>query len=404
MSAGSRLAPVEGFVAPGFERVRDAFAANFRVGSTLGSACAIHFRGERVVNLWGGWQDGARTVPWRKDTVVLVYSVTKGLSALCCALAVSQGLFTYDEPISAIWPEFAAIGKGELTVGQVLSEQGGVAALDIRLGAANMADQDAMAAAIASQKPNWPPGTLAGNHSHTLGWIACELIRRRDPAGRSLGRYFAEEIVEPLGADAWIGLPTSVDRSRIARTQGCTFLDMFLRRTSMPWKLVFSLILPWTLSFRALNNPLLLGGPSQLDSEKWRPLELGAAGAIASAAALAAIYDALANGPAARLSGAVLSELRAGITPVAQGLRDPVLHTRVRYSHGFEKPFDEWPFARTGSAFGTFAVGGSFSFADPEERIAYAWVTNKLGTNKWDDPREKAVRDAFYACLREVGP
>lgn len=399
MSRSGPPLPLGGEVQTGFERVREAFVADLKGARTLGAACTIYHGGKRVVHLWGGFQDKARTDPWREDTVVLVYSLTKGLSALCCARAVSQGLFSYDEPITQIWPEFAAHGKGELTVGQVLSEQAGVAALDIKLNRANMADQDAMARAIARQSPNWRPGRYAGNHSYTLGWLACELIRRRDPQHRSLGRYFAEEVAGPIGADAWIGLPASVDRSRIARIKGFSFVDLFLRHTNMPWELVFALIWPFSLSFRTLNNPLFLSGPAALDAEKWRTIELGACGGIASAAALAAIYQSLAVAPEARLGSEVLAELSAGIKVPSDGLFDEVLKTNLRYSHGFEKPFDGWEFARTGSAFGAFAVGGSLAFADPDDEVAYAWVTNELGTSKWDDPREKSVRDAFYDCL-----
>jgi CubicO group peptidase (beta-lactamase class C family) len=399
VSGRSAEAPVGGEVEAGFEPVREAFAANLARGRTLGSACTIYHQGRRVVHLWGGWRDQARSDPWSEDTIVLVYSVSKGLSALCCALAVSQGLFSYDEPIGAIWPEFTAHGKGDLTIGQVLSEQAGVAALDTRLTIANMADQDAMASAIERQSPNWRPARFAGNHSYTLGWLAGELIRRRDPGRRSLGRYFAEEVAGPLGADAWIGLPASIDRSRIARIKGFSLLDLFVRHTNMPWELVFALIWPFSLSFRTLNNPLFLSGPAALDEEKWRSIEIGACGGIASASALAAIYQSLAVGAKARLARHVLSELEAGITEPSAGLFDEVLKTNVRYSHGFEKPIPEWEFARTGSAFGAFAVGGSLAFADPEDEVAYAWVTNELGTYKWDDPREKSVRDAFYNCL-----
>jgi CubicO group peptidase (beta-lactamase class C family) len=399
VSGRAAKVPFGGDVEAGFDAVREAFVADLARGQTLGSACTIYHQGKRVVHLWGGWRDKFRTDPWREDTVVLVYSVTKGLSALCCALAASQGLFAYDEPITAIWPEFAAKGKGNLTVGQVLSEQAGVAALDIKLNHTNMADQAAMAAAIARQSPNWPPGTLAGNHSYTLGWLACELIRRRDPAGRSLGRYFAEEVVDPLGVDAWIGLPKSVDEGRIARIKGFSFPDLFLHHTNMPWKLVFALVCPFTLSFRALNNPLFLSGPAALDAEEWRSIELGACGGIASASALAAIYQSLCVGAQARIDGPVLAELKAGITEPSAGLFDQVLKTNVRYSHGFEKPISEWEFSRTHSAFGAFAIGGSLAFADPDDQVAYAWVTNELGTSKWDDPREKSVRDAFYSCL-----
>lgn len=397
--------PIGGQVASGFGPVREAFAESIEQGRTLGAACTIYHRGQRVVHLWGGWRDKARTLPWREDTVVLVYSVTKGLSALCCALAVARGLFRYDEPITAIWPEFGAHGKGDLTIGQVLSEQAGVAALDVRLNRKNMADEGAMANAIARQKPNWSPGKFAGNHSYTLGWLASELIRRRDPKGRTVGRYLADEIVAPLGVDAWIGLPQSFDRSRIARIKGFNLFDLFVHHTNMPWSLVFALVCPFTLSFKALNNPLFLSGPAALDAEEWRPIELGACGGIASASALASIYQGFAveGEGEGRLGSEVLADLSRGFAQPSGGLRDQVLKTDVRYSLGFEKPIPGWRFARTGSAFGAFAVGGSLAFADPQDQVAYAWVTNELGTCKWDDPREKAVRDAFYACLPDRG-
>ena len=392
---------VRGSVAPGFEPVADAFCANFSVRGDHGCACAIHWQGEVVVDLWGGWKDQAGTARWNEDTLLLVYSLTKGMTGLAAAVAVSQGLFSYDQRVVEVWPEFGAHGKAAVTIGELLSEQAGIAAIDLKLSLSNMGDQPAIAAAIASQRPNWTPGDWAGNHSYTLGWLACELIQRCDPAGRTLGQFFAEEIAGPLGAEFYIGLPKQVARDRLARINGFSFIDMFTKHTDMPWSMVFALIWPWSLSFRALNNPFLLRGPSQIDSEPYREIELGAIGGIGSARAMAAIYNEFATGgKKLGLRHELLETLAAGFAKPAHGMRDKVIGMEVYYSFGLEKPSADWNFAPSPSAFGTFAVGGSFAFADPDDQIAYAWVTNKLGLYKRNDPREQAVRDAFYSCLQ----
>ena len=391
---------VGGSVAPGFESVVDAFAASLARADALGAACVIHYRGETVVDLWGGPVAADSVEPWRSDELVLMYSVTKGLTGLTCAVAVSQGLFDYDEPVSAIWPEFAAVGKGRITVGALLSEQAGLAALDAKLTREIMADQDQMAAILAAQQPNWTPGDWAGNHSYSLGWIACELIRRRDPQQRSLGQFFADEVAGPLGADIWIGLPESVDRTRLARIKGFGLLDLVFKHANMPWSLVLACFLPWSLPFRALNNPLFLHGAAALDTEEWRGIELGAIGGIGSARAVAACYAAFAGGgDALAVQPDVLARLCAGFPAPRRGRRDAVLHFDINYSYGLEKPGTDWRFVPSPTAFGSFAVGGSLAFADPEHRVGYAWLTNKLGLFGRDDPRELMVRRAFYQAI-----
>ena len=389
-----------GAVAPGFEPVATAFAASLARRDALGAACAIHHQGKKVVDLWGGPAAADTAGAWRDDGIVLMYSVTKGLTGVACAVAVSQGLFDYDEPVAVIWPEFAAGGKAGITVGALLSEQAGLAALDVKLTRTNMADQDAMAAAIAAQTPNWSPGDLAGNHSYSLGWIACELIRRRDPRRRTLGQFFADEVARPLGADVWMGLPAEVDRTRLARVAGFGLLDLVFRHRNMPWSLVLACFLPWSLPFRALNNPLFLHGAAALDAEEWRGVELGAIGGIGSARAVAACYAALADGGAALgVRPDVIARLSAGFPAPRRGRRDAVLHFGIDYSYGLEKPSDAWRFAPSRAAFGSFAVGGSLAFADPERGVGYAWLTNKLNLYGRDDPRELMVRQALYRVI-----
>ncbi|MEM8825533.1 MAG: serine hydrolase domain-containing protein [Pseudomonadota bacterium] len=391
---------VRGTVAPGFEPVADAFARAFENPRERGAACAIYRDGAPVVDLVGGWKDRARSDPWTPNTIALVFSLAKGMTALACAMAVTKGLFRYDDEVESVWPEFAAHGKGGWKIGALLSEQLGVAAIGMKLSHRNMGDQDALAAAIAATKPNWQPGRYNANHPHTLGWFASELIRRTDPEGRTLGRFFAEEIAEPLGADVFIGLPAAFDRKRMARIEGFGLVDLILRKKDMSWGLVLAMLMPWTLPYRALNNPLLLKGPSAMDCEEYWRLELGGAGGLGSALGFAKIYDEFARGaPTLGVDADVLTALADGWeTPVA-GTRDYILDTEMRYSLGLEKPTDRWPFAPTPAAYGTFAVGGSFAYADPVARTGYAWITNRLDLYVKDDPRQTAVRDAFQKCL-----
>lgn len=396
----SACAGARGFTAPGFEPVAHAFAASILSGEALGAACTILHNNEVVVDLHGGWRDAARKQAWDADDITLAYSLTKGLTGMAAAVAVSHGLFAYEDKVADIWPEFAAHGKGEVSVGEVLSEQAGLAAIDYKLSLANFHDEAAICAAIAAQKPNWTPGNYSGNHAYTLGWIASELIHRRDPKGRRLPAFFAEEIAGALGQDVFVGLPESFDRDRIARIKGFGLPDLFLHHTTMPWALTFEMCLPGTLAFRTLNNPLVLKGPAALDCEAFWRVGQGAAGGMASARGLARVYNAFAQNDARLgLSPQVLRKLKQGHAYPKKGLKDQVLTADMYYSYGFEKPFSQWEYARTRSAFGSFAVGGSLAFCDPDDGVSYAWITNQLGTGKWDDPREKLVRDAFYKCL-----
>jgi len=389
-----------GYVAEGFEPVAHAFQASILSGEALGAACTIMHHGETLVDLYGGWKGLSHEYPWESDDITLIYSLTKGLTGMAAAVAVSRGLLAYDEPVVDIWPEFGSHGKAAITVGEALSEQAGLAAIDFHLSLENIGDEETICAAIADQKPNWMPGDYSGNHAYTLGWIASELIHRRDPEGRRLPQYFAEEIAGPLGQDVFLGLPETFDRNRIARIEGFGMQDLFIHHTTMPWALTFEMCLPGTLAFRTLNNPLVLEGPQALDCEEFWRMGQGAAGGMASARGLAALYNAFAEGgEKLGITPDVMATLTKGHPYPRKGLKDQILTADMYYSYGFEKPFDEWKFARTHSAFGSFAVGGSLAFCDPEDGVAYAWITNKLGTGKWDDPREKMVRDAFYTCL-----
>ena len=207
---------VQGHVSNGFEAVRDAFAENFSRRQELGGACCVYRHGEKVVDLWGGIRNKSTGEPWEENTMVLVYSATKGLAAMTLAVAHSRGWLDYEERVCTYWPEFAQQGKETITVRQLLAHQAGLFALDVPVDSELVADLDRLAAVLARQKPAWEPGTRQAYHAITLGFYESELLRRVDPQHRSLGQFFQDEIAEPLGLDFYIRLPESIPNSRLA--------------------------------------------------------------------------------------------------------------------------------------------------------------------------------------------
>jgi CubicO group peptidase (beta-lactamase class C family) len=201
---------VHGDVDEGFGAVADVFRENFDLRKELGAACAVVRDGRFVVDLWGGHRDKARTKPWERDTMVTVFSTSKGMASMAVAVAHSRGLFELDEPVASYWPEFAQSGKERITVRQLLGHEAGLAVIDTWLDLTTIADADALGAVLAAQAPKWAPGSMHGYHAQSLGWYESQLLRRVDPAGRGIGRFFAEEVARPLELDFHLGLPDDV--------------------------------------------------------------------------------------------------------------------------------------------------------------------------------------------------
>jgi CubicO group peptidase (beta-lactamase class C family) len=212
MSDGAEV-EIHGTCETGYERVRDTFRSAFDRGDEIGAAVSVVRGGERVVDLWAGHADAARTRPWQRDTLVNVFSTTKGMTALCAHRLVDQGKLDLDAPVARYWPEFAAAGKQDIRVRSLLSHQAGLPAIRETLSSEALFDWDRMAAALAAETPWWEPDTRHGYHAVTFGWLVGEVIRRT--SGRSVGRYFQDEIAGPLGADFYIGCGPELD-SRIA--------------------------------------------------------------------------------------------------------------------------------------------------------------------------------------------
>jgi CubicO group peptidase (beta-lactamase class C family) len=385
---------ISGYVKPGFEAVRKAFEENFGRRNELGAACCIYNKGEKVVDLWGGIRNEATGEPWEEDTMVLVWSTTKGLSALAMALAHSRGLYDYDEPVSKYWPEFAQNGKEKITVRQLMAHQAGLFAFD-ELGDRDViADLDRLAEVLARQKPAYKPGTRHAYHALTLGFYQSELLRRVDPKGRSLGRYFQDELATPLGLNFYIRLPEDIPNSRLAALREVKF--SFSAMGSLPISFVLAAMNPRSAIRRAL-----VGTQFCLDENRiyTRNYEVPSGGGVGTARAIAHAYSVFATGgKELGLREETLHELMAPPTSPLHGIRDEALKMDAYYSLGFIRPLSRNPFGSP-SSFGMPGTGGSFGFADPEYKIGYGYVLNGLGTSFPTDPRDDALRAAMYQSI-----
>jgi CubicO group peptidase (beta-lactamase class C family) len=390
---------VEGEVAPGFEEVRREFERNFSERGELGAAVAAYVDGQKVVDLWGGVRDARTGDPWEADSLVILYSTSKGLAAMTLALLHSRGLLDYDERVVRYWPEFGVAGKNEITVRQLLAHEAGLPVVDERLHPELLEDFDSLARAIASQRPVWRPGHRHGYHGISLGWYEGELVRRLDPDGRTLGRFFAEEIAEPLGIEVHFGAPQDLPRERLARIERIPRWKMVPKLRQLPPPMARGMLNPRSLTYKAFANPRTRV-PSDFDRSVYRRLELPSAGAIGSARDVARAYMAFAAAkPELGVSSGTLDELTAFPKPPLRGWHDEVLRVETAFSLGFARPLGPFQFGSSERAFGHPGAGGSFAFADPDRHVSFAYVMNRMGFYLNDDPREKPLRDALYRCL-----
>jgi CubicO group peptidase (beta-lactamase class C family) len=397
---------VGGDVDSGYGPVADAFRRNFAERGELGAACAVYRDGVKVVDLWGGYSDGRRRLPWQPDTLVTVASTTKGVASLAMAVAHSQGLLDFDERVATYWPEFAQNGKAGVTVRQLLSHQAGLAVIDRPLSLEDLADLDLLAGVLAEQRPAWEPGTRHGYHGISLGWYEGELLRRVDPAHRTLGRFFAEEVAAPLGIEFYIGLPESVDPGRLAFFHGYALAETLLHLHEMPPRFVAGFLNPRSVTARAFANPKILQVLSNYNRLDVLRLELPAANGTGEVRGIAKAYGSVATGGTdLRMAPATLAALVQPARPPSGGVRDVVLHLDSSFSLGYVKPFPRFRFGTAaGKAYGTPGGGGSFAFADPDAGIGFAYAPNRAGFRLWDDPREVALRNALYQTVLHEAP
>ena len=393
---------IHGMVAPGFEKVKEVFVQNFKERGELGAACAVYKDGEKVVDLWGGYRDYKTRDPWKEDTMVLVFSSTKGVASLAVALAHSKGLFDYDEKVAVYWPEFAQNGKENVTVRQMLAHQAGICAIDEPLDLETVADLNQLATALAKQKPAWEPGTKHGYHAITLGWYEGELIRRVDPQKRSLGQFFQDEIAKPLGIEFYIGLPDDVPDSRIAVLHAPMYkFRMLFNMDKLPKAFVKAMVLkPKSITARSFSNPKFTGDALSYNTRKMRSIELPASNGIGQVRSIARAYSAFAQGgQELDIKPETMNALMSPASPPPGGLHDEVLFLDMCFALGYLKPSPAFRFGTNEKAFGTPGAGGSFCFADPEIKLSFAYAMTNMGFYIFNDPREEALRDAVYDCV-----
>jgi len=385
---------VKGNVNHGFEAVRDAFAENFIRRGELGGACCAYLHGEKVVDLWGGIRNKQTSDPWEKDTMVIVYSATKGLAAMTLAIAHSRGWLDYEERVCTYWPEFAQQGKERITVRQLLAHQAGLYALDEAVDRSIVADLDRLAVVLARQKPAWEPGTRQAYHAITLGFYEGELLRRIDPKHRSLGQFFQDEIATPLGLDVYIRLPEEIPNSRLARIARPRTIDILL---GFPLRFTLAVMNRRSKIVRSLMGSEL---PHDEPHVYERNLEVPSGGGVGTARAIAHAYSVFASGGRQLgLRKETLDLLAAPAIPPTRGFYDECMKADgIQFSLGFMKPSPTWPFGSDRS-FGSPGAGGSLGFADPEAGVGYAYVTSQMGTALTGDPRDVALREALYSSF-----
>ncbi|HEV2365665.1 MAG TPA: serine hydrolase domain-containing protein [Caulobacteraceae bacterium] len=378
MSASA--APIGGPCPPRFSAVRAAFEANFADGLELGARFCLALEGEIVVDLIGGWADRPRTRPFAADTLTPVFSTTKAIAALMIARLVGEGRLAYETRAAEVWPEFGQAGKDSVTVGQALSHQAGLCGPPGPMDPDEWFDWEAICARLAAMAPLWPPGTSAGYHPVTFGYLAGEIFRRID--GRTLGRALREDIAGPLGLDLWIGVPEAEYR-RIAEVRRPPRLPDF-GPMSEPKRLAF--FTRWS-------------GPPMEPIARWRAAEIPSVTGHATAAALARLASALA------CDGVIADHriLAAGAALAAGAERiagpDLVLPYEMSWGAGFMRGGALAMYGPSPSAFGHSGWGGSCVFADPQRRLSGAYVMNRQSAELIDDARARRLIEAAYAGL-----
>jgi len=383
---------IEGSFDPKFREVVDAFVENFEARDEVGANVTITLEGRTVVDLWGGRKapDGEA---WEKDTLSVVFSCTKGATALCAHMLADRGKLDLDAKVSDYWPEYAKNGKEETLVSMLLDHSAGVPHVRERVKPDGYCDYEYMVGLVENETPFWVPGTRNGYHGVTLAWTVGEIVRR--VAGKPLGQFFREEVAGPLGLDFWIGLPEELE-ARVA--------PVILAKPDPA-------LLQSRFTQAVMNDPqsashlfLLNGGGVNFNSRSFHAAEIGSANGITNGRGLAGMYAPLANGGGSLVSRDTM--LRMGRVAMATH-EDATLLIPSRFALGFMKSMDNRVLKNEVSAscimgdaaFGHVGMGGSIGFADPDARMSFGYNMNRMGNGILLNDRGQALIDAAYRSL-----
>ena len=379
---------IRGDVAPGFDAVAEVFERNFTEDIEVGASFCAVVDGVTVVDLWGGYRNQDCTVPWESDTLVNVYSTTKGIAASVVATLVEQGLLDYEEPVANYWPEFRA-GEDGLTVGQFLSHQSGVCGLRETVTIEDLYSWDDMTRRIAAEIPHWEPGTAAGYHAILWGFLAGELALR--VSGKTLGMLLLERVAGPLDADFYIGLPES-EHGRVADLIGPN------RARVLPDSAAAQPVKVPPLFPFALQNPTIRPYRDACSSA-WRVAEVAAANGHGNARGIARIYAALAQGGSSKDVQVMRPETIARMTRQQWGMVDDlVLGRPMRRGCGVNLNTAE-QYGPSPLAFGHSGAGGSIGFADPHRRLGVGYAMNQMQPGIEADTRGSRLVRAIIDCV-----
>jgi CubicO group peptidase (beta-lactamase class C family) len=379
-----------GTVEPGFEPVREAFEANFKERGDIGAGFCLYVGGRPVVDIWGGIADRKTERGWSEDTLTLVYSTTKGVTAICAHLLAQRGQLELDAPVAEYWPEFGQSGKEAVTVRHLLSHRAGLPTLSPRLAQQAALAWDPAVDNLAAQAPMWEPGSKHGYHAVTFGWLVGEVIRR--VTGRTTGQFLAEEVSGPLGLDLWIGLPEA-EEPRLSRLVPAELPQVSASLSGDERERLLAMADPESLLQRALNPT---DPPFNFNRRPVHAAELPAANGIATARALAKLYAAtIGEVDGVRL---LMPETVAAATVEQSSGRDAVLVLPTRFGSGFFLPSSFSPLMGPRS-FGHSGAGGSLAFADPDFQVGFAYVMNRMQQGLAADPRPVALVESIRFVL-----
>lgn len=364
------------------------FQENFEKFGELGAAVSVWQNEKPIVDLYGGFRDTRDEHPWTTDTLVLVWSATKGIGSACLLHALQEHEIDIHLRVAEFWPEFAQAGKEKVTLAQLLSHQAGLCALDRRV---DVLDYSAVIHALEAQQPLWPPGTAHGYHARTFGFLLDELVRR--VAGKTLSDYWEENFARPLNLDFWIGLPEK-ENLRVG-----TMYAARVGKSPEPKQFYADLITPGTLARKTFTSPYGLHAISEMNNASVRARPIVSFGGIGSAPSLAKFYAMLANGGTSKGQAFFSEQTIEWMTTTLVDDVDLVFQIPTAFSAGLMKDprnAARRMFGPSPNAFGHPGAGGSHAFADPENKIAFAYTMNQMEQSLL--PNEKSLRlvDAIY--------
>lgn len=376
--------PIAGYVAPGFDAIRDRFIQNFIDGVECGASVCATVGGHVVADLWGGYTDNSHQTPWSADTIVNMMSVSKGAVAVCLMQLVEQGMVDLDAPIATYWPEFAAAGKASIPVRWALDHRAGLPVVDPNLPRGSIYDWQAITGALAAQAPAWEPGTKAGYHILTMGFLVGEIIRR--VSGLMPGEYLQRHVAGPLGIDYQIGLADD---------------DLHRCATFLPAKegTIFDAERTAPESYLARAWCELPRG-EDFNSPAWRMGQIPGANGHGNARAIARLYACLAMGGTLGDVRILGPETAALLGSEQHNLTEIVMNRSYHQALGVlrNSPPIVW-MGPNADSFGHHGVGGAIGFADPTARVSFSYSMNQMHSRLDNGPRAGGLIEALYTCL-----